>query len=256
MNEKPKDFIHFFGTTGSKFTYFKKIRDVGGIYINVDGIHLIVDPGINTFYKYINTYKDDEVDGILLSHIHMDHSNDLNVFVELMTNGGQTKRGTLILPKQAIEEKILHPYAEKFPDQVYVIEPNTTYKIKDLEITTSIRLKHGVENYGFKVKTKKHNIGIVTDTEFFEELIDSYKNCNILIMNVPYYIKENDRPYAKHLDIPATEKFIQQIKPKEIVLTHFSGNMLNNNPELIAENLSKKYNIKVIAAKDDMILEL
>ena len=67
-----------------------------------------IDPGPNTFYKYLNFY-DDEIDGIILSHLHIDHSNDLNIFVELMTNGGESKRGTLVLPNQAIEEKGLFP---------------------------------------------------------------------------------------------------------------------------------------------------
>ncbi len=81
-----KDFIHFFGTTGNKDIFFKKIRQVGGLYFSVDDTNIIIDPGVNTFYKYINTYED-KIDGIILSHIHIDHSNDLNIFVELMTNG-------------------------------------------------------------------------------------------------------------------------------------------------------------------------
>ncbi len=99
-----KDFIHFFRTTGNKDIFFKKIRQAGGLYFNVDDTKIIIDPGPSTFYKYINTYED-KIDGIILSHIHIDHSNDLNIFVELMTDGGETKQGTLLLPEQAIEEQ-------------------------------------------------------------------------------------------------------------------------------------------------------
>jgi len=248
-----KNFIHFFGTTGNKDIFFKKIRSAGGIYLSVDDTKIIIDPGVSTFYKYINTYED-KIDGIILSHIHIDHSNDLNIFVELMTDGGETKRGTLVLPNQAIEEKVLYEYVKDFPENLNIIKPNKTYKIKNIDIISSIEHRHGVENYGFKIKTKNHTIGLVTDTAYFSELLNSYKECEILIMNVPYHIQDKAKP--KHLDIIATEEFIKEIKPKKVILTHFCSNILNSNPILLAKELSNKYNIEVISAEDDMIINL
>lgn len=247
------DFIHFFGTTGNKDIFFKKIRAVGGLYLNIDNTNIIIDPGVNTFYKYIHTYED-KLDGIILSHVHIDHANDLNIFVELMTEGGEEKKGTLLLPNQAIENKVLQPYLNTFPEKVYTIEPQTTYKIKNIEIQSSIEHKHGVENYGFIIRTKKDNIGLVTDTGYFPELLSSYQNCDILIMNVPYSLNHNPNP--KHLDIPAVEEFIKTIKPQKVILTHFNSNILEKNPSFIARRLSEEYHIEVIAAEDDMILEL
>lgn len=248
-----KNFIHFFGTTGNKDIFFKKIRSPGGLYFSIDNTNIIVDPGPNTFYKYINTYED-TIDGIILSHVHIDHSNDLNIFVELMTDGGEKKQGTLLLPNQSIEEKVLQPYVKSFSKEINIINANTKYKIKNIEIITSIEHKHGVENYGFVFKTSKCNIGLVTDTAFFPELIESYKDSNILIMNVPYYIQ--DKPKPKHLDIANVEEFIKAIKPSKVILTHFNCNILNSNPVFIAKELSTKYGIEVISAEDDMILEI
>ena len=248
-----KDFIHFFGTTGNKEIFFKKIRSSGGLYIRVDDTNIIIDPGPSTFYKYINQYED-KIDGIILSHIHIDHSNDLNIFVELMTEGGETKRGTVLLPKQAIEEKVLFPYLKDFPKDLKEIKPSSKYLIKNVEILSSIEHRRGVENYGFKIKTKNHVIGFVTDTAYFPELLTSYMDCEMLIMNVPYFIQ--DKPKPKHLDIANVEEFIKRIKPIKVILTHFNCNLLNRNPDRIAEELSKKYGIDVMATQDDMILEL
>lgn len=248
-----KDFVHFFGTTGSKEIFFNKIRLAGGLYLHMDDTKLIIDPGPNTFYQYINHYTD-KIDGIVLSHVHIDHSNDLNLLVELMTDGGESKNGTVLLPKQALEENVLQPYIRNFPEKIKIIEPSISYKIKNIEITTSIEHRHGVENYGFKIETKNHRIGLVTDTGYFPELIDSYRGCDVLIMNVPYYIQDKLKP--KHLDIKGVEEFIKNIKPKKVILTHFGGNILNNNPVEIAKRLSETYEIGVIAAEDNMLLEL
>ncbi len=248
-----KDFIHFFGTTGNKDIFFLNIRQAGGLYLNIDDTKIIIDPGVNTFYKYINRYED-EIDGIVLSHIHIDHSNDLNIFVELMTNGGEIKRGTVLVPNQAIEERVLQNYVKNFPKEISIIKPNAQYKIKNIEIISSIEHKHGIENYGFVFKTSKHNIGLVTDTAYFPELLESYKGSDILVMNVPYHIQ--DKPKPKHLDISNVEEFIKKIYPTKLILTHFNSNILNSDPSLLAKKLSEKYNIDVIAAEDDMILEL
>ena len=249
----PKDFIHFFGTTGNKDIFFKKIRSAGGLYFSADNTNIIIDPGPNTFYKYINTYED-EIDGIIVSHIHIDHSNDLNIFVELMTEGGDNKKGTVLVPNQAIKENILYQYLRGFPKQVAVIKENSNYEIKNIEITSSIEHKHGIESYGFKLKTKKHQIGLVTDTVYFPELLDSYRDCDILIINVPYYIQDKVKP--KHLDISNVEEFIENIKPKKVILTHFNSNILCKDPDLLASMLREKYHIEVIAAQDDMVLEI
>ncbi len=249
------DYIHFFGTTGNKDIIFKNIRSAGGLYINIDDTHIVFDPGINTFCKYIHKYSDKEkIDGIITSHVHIDHANDLNIFIELMTNGGKEKRGKVILPKQVIDNKVLQPYVENFPEKIEIIEANSTYMIKNLEITTSIQHDHWVECYGFTIKTNKNRIGIVTDTKYFPDLLHSYENCDILIMNVGYYLNKIDK--VKHLDIPAVEEFIKKIKPIKVILTHFNKNILRENLPQIAKDLTKKYGIEVIMAEDDMDLYL
>ena len=63
-------------------------------------------------------------------------------------------------------------------------------------------------------------------------------------MNVPYKV------------IPAVEEFIKQVKPQKLLLTHFNSDILKANPVLIAKELSKKYNLEVIAVQDDMIFYL
>lgn len=247
------DFIHFFGTTGDKDVFFNNIRSAGGLYFNIDDTKFIIDPGVNTFYPYINQYQD-KLDGIVLSHVHIDHSNDLNIFVELMTKGGKDKRGTLIVPNQAVENKVLQSYVREFPKSMYIIKPSTIYQIKNIEIKSSIEHRHGVETYGFRIKTKEHIIGLVTDTKYFSELLKSYNGCDILIINVPYY--KNDKKNSKHMDITDVKKLIEKLNPKKVILTHFNRNILEVNPDLVVKELMEKYRIEVVAAKDNMVIEL
>ena len=47
-----------------------------------------------------------------------------------MTNGGEEKQGSLLLPNQAIEERVLFPYVKEFPEHLEIIKPNSNYTIK------------------------------------------------------------------------------------------------------------------------------
>ena len=94
----------------------------------------------------------------------------------------------------------------------------------------------------------------MADTKYFPELLKSYENCDIFIMNVAYYI--NNKEKAKHLDIPAVEEFIKTIQPTKVIITHFNRHILSENPTEIAKRLTKKYRTEVIAAEDDMDLYL
>ena len=56
------------------------------------------------------------------------------------------------------------------------------------------------------------------------------------------------------MDIPAVEEFIKTIQPNKVIITHFNKHILSENPPEIAQDLTKKYGIEVIAAEDDMDL--
>ncbi|RKY86603.1 MBL fold metallo-hydrolase, partial [candidate division KSB1 bacterium] len=76
---------------------------------------------------------------------------------------------------------------------------------------------------------------------------------NILIMNVVRY-KQHEEFLIKHLNIESVKKLLKNIKPELGVLTHFGRTMLSAKPWVVAEELSKELNIKVIAASDGFTL--
>ena len=102
-----ENYIKFLGTAGARFVMIKQLRSSGGLWISYKGTNLIVDPGPGSIARCaLSKPKLDpmKLDGILLTHRHLDHSNDINVMIEAMTEGGFKKRGTVFLPADAIEE--------------------------------------------------------------------------------------------------------------------------------------------------------
>jgi len=101
------DFVKFLGTAGARFVVIKQLRSSGGLWISIGGTNLYMDPGPGALVRCLSSrpkLNPSSLDGILLSHRHLDHSGDINVMIEAMTEGGFRKRGVLFAPRDAIED--------------------------------------------------------------------------------------------------------------------------------------------------------
>ncbi len=79
----------------------------GGIWVSREGTNILIAPGPGSLVRCgaRRAGLDPSVlDGIILTHKHLDHSNDVNVMIEAMTGGGFKKRGTLLCSHDALDE--------------------------------------------------------------------------------------------------------------------------------------------------------
>ncbi|MCU4140786.1 MAG: Ribonuclease BN [Methanophagales archaeon] len=99
-----RDEIRFLGTAGARFVMIKQLRSSAGIFLTLRGTNILVDPGPGTLVRFAKSkprIDPAKLHAIVLTHKHLDHSNDVNVMIEAMTEGGFKRRGTLICPKDA-----------------------------------------------------------------------------------------------------------------------------------------------------------
>ena len=249
--------IKFLGTAGGRFVVSRQIRKSGGIWITLDDTNVLIDPGPGSLVRILSSkpkLNPRDIDGIILSHRHIDHTNDVNIIIEAMTNGGWDKKGVLFAPKEALEnDPVVLRYVRNYLEKIKILKEKGSYKIGNIRFETPIKhIHHGVECYGFNIFGKKTSLSMITDTIYFKDL-ESYYNEDLLILNVVFY--ENKRN-LQHFDIKDAEKIISEKKPKLTILTHFGMTMVKAKPWEIAENLSKKLGVKVIAASDGLELDL
>ncbi len=245
----------FLGTAGARYVVAKQLRASGGIVLAHKNSSILIDPGPGTLV-YLAKHKVplEKIAGIILSHEHLDHSADLNVLVDAMTEGGFKKRGEIFLTKSALENGILLDYLKPFPEKIVPLEPEKEYTTKEFLFRTTCPLKHGVETYGFIFNlTSGKKLGFLVDTLFFDELLEQFKNVNFLIINVVRYTPKEG---VLHLCVKDVEKILISVKPELAVLTHFGMTMLRAKPSLIAKNLTEKTGVKVVSAWDGMKINL
>jgi phosphoribosyl 1,2-cyclic phosphodiesterase len=252
--DKAGDFIKFLGTAGARFVMIKQLRASGGLWISSKGTNVLVDPGPGSIVRCSTSrprLDPSKLDAIILTHRHLDHSGDINVMIEAMTEGGFKKRGVVFCPRDAIaEDTVILKYVMGFPQEIEILEADKKYRVGEFEFTTSMRHIHPVETYGIKFRINKTGISLLTDTGYFKELSDFYKT-DVLIISVVFF---GPRPGIDHLCLSEAEQLLSRVKPGKAVLTHFGMTMLKAKPRLQAELLAKKLGIEVEAAYDGMSL--
>ncbi len=252
--------IKFLGTAGARFVMIRQLRSSAGIWYALEGFNLLVDPGPGTLVRCATSrprLDPTQLHGIFLSHIHIDHSTDINVMIEAMTDGGFNHRGIIFAPKEALEGKnrVILPYLQAAPQQIITLTPELQFPLShswQLRIPP-FQHDHGVETYGYILEGPGIIIGHITDTAFFDALLKGYAGVDVLILNVVRLRDENDRARGiLHLNITDAERLITALRPKQVILTHFGMTLLKAHPWEIAKQLTQKTGLPIIAANDGM----
>ncbi len=258
QGENKGDYLKFLGTAGARHVVTRQLRASGGIWFSLGGEEVLVDPGPGALVRCFSSRPKLDplhLSGIILTHRHIDHSNDVNIMIEAMTNGGRNRKGFLYAPRDAFlpPDPVVQLYVRDFLEEIVCLEEGKLIQRGGFKLETPVRHRHLVETYGLRFYLPGGNISLIADTAFFPELIEHYSGTTILILNVVIYQDVvSDRIY--HLNYRQAGELIKAINPRVAILTHFGMSMLQHKPYLLARNLEEKLGIRVIAASDGLKL--
>ena len=249
--------IIFLGTAGTVNVSSKGLRSSAGIIIQHGGVQMHLDPGAGVAHMAkqlgVNLHHTNVV---LVSHNHLNHCNDLNYVIDAMTHGGIEKRGLIMASKSVLQNtENSHPYITRYHqtlvDKIIALEPRHKVGVDLVEVNT-IPIEH-TDKYavGFKIYFPGFILGYSSDTKYSEELVESLKGCDMLILNVPFPGKNGK---GLNLDSDSAEKIISMVKPRLAVLTHFGLEMLKVDPLEEARKIQRKTNVTTIAARDGTVI--
>jgi ribonuclease BN (tRNA processing enzyme) len=248
------DTITFLGTAGARFVVIRQLLASGGAWLSLGNTQILFDPGPGCLVQVAKRKLDaTKLDAIILSHKHLDHSGDVNIMIEAMTDGGTKKRGRVFAPADALEQDpVILSYLRSYLQDIQVLTEGGSYNINDVSFKTPVRHKHPVETYGFIFETPRHTFSWITDTRYFEGLAMHYEG-DLLIINV---VRLKPGAPIDHLSLPEARSIIEEIKPGVAILTHFGMTMWRAKPWELARSLSEETGITVVAARDGMKFDL
>jgi phosphoribosyl 1,2-cyclic phosphodiesterase len=219
-----------------------------------------VDPGPGALVRalsHVPPCNPRELDAIVLSHKHLDHSGDVNVLIEAMTAGGFRRRGTVFAPADAFDgEPVVLPYAQKYPERVERLEQSSgPYRIGDVELRTSIAHVHASQTYGLHFAHAGLRVAYLPCGRFFEGLIADYASYtpDVLVINVLRY---RDEMSVDHLKWDDARRIVEGVRPKVAIFQHFGTKMLEADPKRLAQEVEDELGLRAIAAYDGLTLDL
>ena len=165
-----------------------------------------------------------DIDGILFTHEHSDHSAGLDDIRPIYFN----KNAPIpIYALQRVMDDLAKRYAYIFtkkhkypgaPDvEEHILEAGKTFMLSDKEVLPLHILHDDLPILGYKFD----NFAYITDAKYIEnETMHELQNLDLLIINALHH-----REHKKHLNLEEALQIIEQVKPKKAILTHISHYM-------------------------------
>ena len=243
--------LTFMGTAGARFMVAKQLAASGGLYIEEGNTRISLDPGPGAIVQYAKRKVDlTKLDAIVVSHRHLDHSNDVNVMIEAMTDGGFRHRGRLFCPSDALDgDPVVLKYIRSFPQEIVALEPETEYAVGEVTFTTTPRHVHQVETYGFRFGNR---LGWVTDSAYYDGIAEQHK-ADVMVIHL---VLMECRAGLPHLCLDDAERIIRDAKPRLAIITHYGMTVWRAHPWELAADLTQRIGTEVKAARDGMSLEI
>lgn len=235
-------------------------------YIGTDNVKLLIDIGISygTLEKMLikNNIDIDEINGILITHIHSDHIKGLKQLVK--------KKDIKVFIPDKMKKEVL-----EFVDDEYIEVIDDFTMMLDLGVNL-IYTSHDTEcSVGYLFENNDTSLVYITDTGYINrkylKVIDN-KDIYFLESNhdeamlmdgpYPYYLKQRVISDSGHLSNNMTAKYLKTIignKTKCIILAHVSEK--NNTYDLAYDTVNEKlkeisYNGDLFVAKQDEVTKL
>ena len=194
----------------------------------------------------------DEIDLVLITHFHGDHFAGLP-FLLLDAQFSRRTRPLVIAGPEGLEARLTQVMEalfenssktkQRFDLSVVELRPWEKRSFGAVDVTP-YPVVHGDSGgpfLGYRIETEGRVIAYSADTEWTETLVLLGRDADLFIAEAYYY----DRIVKNHLSLATLEAHLAEIRPKRLILTHMSDEMLGRLDTL-----------GYTAASDGMIVEV
>src|ERR1700730_1035854 len=222
-------------------------------HVTGERVNFLIDCGASALpaLKRYGIVRND-IDLVLITHFHGDHFAGLP-FLLLDAQFTRRTRPLVIAGPEGIETRLTQVMEalfenssttkQRFDLSVVALKPDETQAFGAVNVTP-FPVVHGLSGgpfLAYRVEAEGRVIAYSADTEWTETLIPAARDADLFIAEAYYY----DKVVKNHLSLKTLEAHLAEIKPKRLILTHMSDDMLGRLDAL-----------GYTAASDGMIVEV
>jgi ribonuclease BN (tRNA processing enzyme) len=222
-------------------------------HVSGENVNFLIDCGASSLpaLKRLGIARD-EIDLVLVTHFHGDHFAGLP-FLLLDAQFTSRTRPLVIAGPEGIETRLTQAMEvmfehssrtkQRFDLSVVALKPGEPRAFGAVNVTP-FPVVHGDSGgpfLAYRIEAEGRVIAYSADTEWTETLIPAARDADLFIAEAYFY----DRIVKNHLSLKTLEAHLPEIKPKRLILTHMSDDMLERLDTL-----------GYTAASDGMVVEL
>jgi ribonuclease BN (tRNA processing enzyme) len=215
-------------------------------HVTGDRVNFLIDCGASSLpaMKSQGVVRND-IDLVLITHFHGDHFAGLP-FLLLDAQFSRRTRPLTIAGPEGIEMRLTEVMEalfenssrtkQRFDLNVVALPAEATVRFGEASVTP-LPVVHGESGgpfLGYRIEAEGRVIAYTADTEWTETLIPLGRDADLLIAEAYTF----DQPVRNHLSLTALEARLGEIKPKRLILTHMSDDMLERLGGLSYETAS------------------
>jgi ribonuclease BN (tRNA processing enzyme) len=223
-------------------------------HVQGERVDFLIDCGASSLIPLKASHIDpNAIQAILITHFHADHSGGIPFFIlNAQLVAKRTKPLTIAGPRGLLDwyeraMEIAFPGSsavdQRFDLSLIELGPYETTVFNSLQVT-SFLVDHGNPGglaYAYRILVEGRTIAYSGDTEWTDTLIEAGRDADLFIAEAYYH----DKKIKNHMDMATFAMHYAQIRPKRLVLTHMSDDMLK-----------KLVFVPFTAAEDGMAVDL
>ena len=202
------------------------------------------------------------LDGVWISHFHLDHIGGLTPFLFGMKWAPQTQSRTKPLRicgpaglRQLVEavndSNNYRLFEQPYRIEIVEVGPNEDFNLLPGLRASTLSTPHTKESLALRLKDEDSKLFVYTsDTGFSEDLALFAKDAALLLMECSF---RRNKTVQKHLELADAMRVAQDCAPEKLVLTHLYAQWDNVD---LASEARTLWSGETIEAKDGLVLEI
>lgn len=216
--------------------------------------NFLIDCGASSLIALkANQVSLNDIELILITHFHADHFGGIPFFMLVAQFFSKRSQPLIIAGPPGLPIWFERVMETSFPGSAQT-KPRFDLSLIELSVGDTVKLA-GVEitpfsvNHGsfggpffaYRLVVEERIIAYTGDTEWTDTIIDVGREADLFIAEAYFY----DKKVKLHLDLATLAKHLPAIRPRRLILTHMSEEMLSHLPDIPYE-----------AAADGKVVEL